>query len=239
MMDTSSIDTHGDSDYPTSSQVDNGAAIPTHSSFCSSNSQGESPNSHNSPSLSTTTGIPIRVLPNRLWIRRDVDYSLDMSYEDRIWNRFVSHVAMLRENRTYESDMSDDAFYFSYRPVPVHDIDVLRGSEDLLERMSCRRLRTMSLQLLEYAACLNVEIENFIRMDKSGLSEEVCLLIDDNILRKKAILGLANTVRNYVGGVILAGEKCHNYIEELNAIASKDIVSMNKRLRRSDEEADL
>lgn len=164
----------------------------------------------------------------RLWIKRDADYRLDMAHEDMIWNRFVFRVNMLRENKKYERDIREDAFYSSFRSVPVADVEMLGGCRYLLERMSCERLREMSLRLVDHAAALNREAEAFIVADFEGLPDDAGLAVGTSIVRKRRILGLVENVRNYIGEIVMMGERCHRYIGDAGAIVSKNILEMDR-----------
>ncbi|AFN82862.1 hypothetical protein EROM_040950 [Encephalitozoon romaleae SJ-2008] len=166
--------------------------------------------------------------PKRLWIKRDVDYDLDLSYCDKILNRFIFHVNTLKEGGTYERDINEDAFYYKYMPISPCDIETIKDSPDLRDKMSCRRLREMSLQLIDLCMKLNRDGEGLIDLETttSELSEDTRALIRDSILKKKRILNLLHKVRNYIGEIILMGEKCYNHIEKSSAIAFKQILSL-------------
>lgn len=166
--------------------------------------------------------------PKRLWIKRDVDYDLDPSYSDKILNRFIFHVNTVREGGTYERDINEDAFYYKYMPISPCDIETIKDSPDLRDRMSCRRLREMSLQLIGFCMKINRDGESLIDLETtaSKLPEDTRALIRDTILKKRRILSLLHKVRNYIGEIILMGEKCYNHTEKSSAIAFKEISSL-------------
>ncbi|KAL7347883.1 hypothetical protein P7C65_04s1g05770 [Encephalitozoon intestinalis] len=171
-------------------------------------------------------------LPNKLWIKRDVDYDLDLSYCDRILDRFAFNISRLREGGTYERDINEDAFYYKYKPTSPCDIETIRDSKEIKEKISCRRLREMSLEMIDYCMKLNRDGEHFIDLEAATpeLSEEVRDLIRSSALKKKRILNLLHKVRNHIGEIILMGEKCHNHIEKSNAIVFKGISSLEDRI---------
>ncbi|KMV66302.1 hypothetical protein M970_040930 [Encephalitozoon cuniculi EcunIII-L] len=168
-------------------------------------------------------------LPSRLWVKRDVEYDLDPSHADRILDRFAFHVNTLREGGVYERDINEDAFYYKYKPVSVCDIETIRSSPLLQDRISCRRLRNISIQLVDYCMRINRDREALIDlgMDASTLPDDVQALIRSSILRKKRILSLIHKVRNCIGEIVLMGEKCCNYVEKSNTIAFKGISSFD------------
>jgi hypothetical protein len=152
-----------------------------------------------------------RPVPSRLWRKGDVNYHLDPGFEDRIWERFQQNIAVLRERKHYErGGIYDDAFYSRYRAVPISSTDALEESRELLERLGCRRLRTTSLELIDYVKELTREFEEFVAMQEN--EEELRMLLCESAGIKRRTAYLVNEVRNCIGEVILSGEECRNHI---------------------------
>lgn len=173
--------------------------------------------------------------PNKLWNKRDADYDIDLSLADRILERFAHHVDVLKGGGAYERDFAEDAFYYNYRDASVHDIETIRSSHELLDRVSSRRLREMSLQLVDYCMKINRDAEALIDLETgipTPFEQEVRRLLKASVLRKKRILQLIHRVRNYIGEIILTGEECHRHVEESCAIAFRGISSLETHARK-------
>ncbi|AFM98141.1 hypothetical protein EHEL_040910 [Encephalitozoon hellem ATCC 50504] len=176
-------------------------------------------------------------LRSRLWIKKDADYDLDPSYADRILDRFIFHINALREGRTYERDIREDAFYYKYTPISVCDIETIRGSSDLQSKMGCKRLREISLLLVDYCMKFNRDGEDLIDLEVGAidLPDDTRALVKETVMRKKRIVSLLHKVRNHIGEIILMGEKCHNHIEKSSAIAFKEISSLEDQVSGHNE----
>lgn len=226
-----------------SSELINESSIPTDFMCCtSSEHEPLEPNGSNTNFAGAegdATEDPCTVAKDKSepWTKNDVACDLDVSHGDRIWNRFVFYANMLKNNKKYERDMREDAFYFSYKTVPVNSIEVIRSSKELLRKMECKELRETSLQLVDYSADLNREVETFIRIERNT-KEEICNMLGDSILRKKRVLDLVNRIRNYIGDIILMGERCYSCIETSEAIALRNIASINKRFKDDGGDSD-
>ncbi|KAH9411599.1 hypothetical protein HK407_04g07040 [Ordospora pajunii] len=166
---------------------------------------------------------PRAYTPKRLWTKRDVEYSLDSMYCDRILNRFVANINTLKEKGTYDRSINEDAFYYNYRAVAA-DLETLTTSSELMDKIECKRLRTMSLQLIEYSMKFNRNIEKLIDMAMSiDAQDPIKDMIKTSIAKKKGILGLIRVIRNHISEIVLMGGVCRKHIDESNAIAFRGI----------------
>ncbi|KAM0671992.1 hypothetical protein OCOL_001050 [Ordospora colligata] len=144
-------------------------------------------------------------------------------YCDRILNRFAVNINMLKEKGTYDRNVNDDAFYYNYKTIAV-DLQTLRTSGELMDKMECKRLRAMSLRLIEYSMKFNRDIEKLIDIAISIDTQDIIKdMIKASIAKKKGIIGLIRNIRNHISEIVLMGDACKNHIDESNAIAFRGI----------------
>lgn len=180
---------------------------------------------------------PPKIRANKIWVKRDVNYELDPSYEEKILDKFSYNVSLLKEGRQFiRGDLKDDAFYSNYEPVTINDIETLENSKDLLELTSCKHLRDDSLKLVDLVGDFTKRREETIQLLETPNIDDRCKsYLSESILRKSRIIFYLNKVRAYASKAILSGEKCQRYISEAKSLAYKDIGYLSKHFENETE----